>query len=100
MACCVVLVLRGVQCAQRACAGAAAAANCVLQRIPLPRAAPLQGLGEMMPEQLWSTTLNPETRTLRKLTIDDAGGGGGHLRRRRGLMRPCVQLLSAACAAL
>ena len=34
----------------------------------------LQGLGEMMPEQLWSTTLNPETRTLRKLTIEDAGG--------------------------
>lgn len=31
-----------------------------------------KGLGEMMPEQLWSTTLNPETRTLRKLTIDDA----------------------------
>lgn len=34
----------------------------------------MQGLGEMMPEQLWSTTLNPETRTLRKLTIEDAGG--------------------------
>ena len=31
-----------------------------------------QGLGEMMPEQLWSTTLNPKTRTLRRLTIDDA----------------------------
>lgn len=31
----------------------------------------------MMPEQLWSTTLNPETRTLRKLTIDDAGGSDG-----------------------
>ena len=33
----------------------------------------LQGLGEMMPEQLWDTTLNPATRTLRKLTIEDAG---------------------------
>ncbi|KAL4440444.1 hypothetical protein ABPG75_003445 [Micractinium tetrahymenae] len=31
-----------------------------------------KGLGEMMPEQLWQTTLNPETRTLRKLTIEDA----------------------------
>ncbi|KAI3431387.1 hypothetical protein D9Q98_004441 [Chlorella vulgaris] len=31
-----------------------------------------KGLGEMMPQQLWDTTLNPETRTLRKLTIDDA----------------------------
>ncbi|PRW39388.1 DNA gyrase subunit B isoform A [Chlorella sorokiniana] len=31
-----------------------------------------KGLGEMMPEQLWQTTLNPATRTLRKLTIEDA----------------------------
>ncbi|GAB4814025.1 hypothetical protein N2152v2_001071 [Parachlorella kessleri] len=30
------------------------------------------GLGEMMPEQLWQTTLNPATRMLRKLTVDDA----------------------------
>jgi DNA gyrase subunit B len=26
----------------------------------------------MMPEQLWATTLNPMTRTLRKLTVEDA----------------------------
>lgn len=31
-----------------------------------------KGLGEMMPEQLWATTMNPATRTLRKLTLEDA----------------------------
>ncbi|GGE99939.1 DNA gyrase subunit B [Chishuiella changwenlii] len=31
-----------------------------------------KGLGEMNAEQLWDTTLNPEFRTLRKVTIDNA----------------------------
>ncbi|MEA3357398.1 MAG: DNA topoisomerase subunit B [Patescibacteria group bacterium] len=38
----------------------------------VPDVSRFKGLGEMNPEELWETTMNPQTRVLKKITIEDA----------------------------